>query len=410
MTGAAFGSGFSIFEQGAKATGMAGAFAATADDPSAIFYNPAGIAQQRQLSISAGATFINFTNQFTGDPNDPFTSGTKGEYERHTFIPPNAYAVIPFGSNLSFGLGVFSGFGLRTDWQDPWVGRFSSRDADLKTLSVNPVIAWQTSDGRFAFGAGYEYRRAKVALNQNLALPFPNPFTGRITDIGNARLSSDWDSSSGWNAGILFKPSERFRIGASYRAPMDIDLKGKADFTQISTGSAQLDAVVGQTFPHDQGISTTIPFPAIMAVGVATTMNSWDIEFDVTHMTWSRFSELPINFETQPDVVRVQDWKDVSAYRLGLNKHASANWDVRLGAVYDENPQPTERVSPLLPDSDRVGATFGAGLHTGPFIIDGSLMVLHFLDRSTEGRNAENFNGEYKTDALLWGVNVGYRF
>ncbi|HWS72559.1 MAG TPA: transporter, partial [Thermoanaerobaculia bacterium] len=67
----AFGSGFSIFEQGAKATAMGGAFAATADDPSAIFYNIAGIAQQRQLTVLGGATAINFANEFKGDPNDP---------------------------------------------------------------------------------------------------------------------------------------------------------------------------------------------------------------------------------------------------------------------------------------------------------------------------------------------------
>src|SRR5205809_4228623 len=91
-SGAAFGSGFSIFEQGAKATAMGGAFAATADDPSAIFYNVAGIAQQRHMTVLAGATFINFANEFKGDPNDPFASGTTGQYKRHTFIPPNVYA------------------------------------------------------------------------------------------------------------------------------------------------------------------------------------------------------------------------------------------------------------------------------------------------------------------------------
>ena len=64
----AFGSGFLIPEQGAKASAMAGAFAATADDPSAIFFNPAGIAQQRHMAAYAGTTIINFTNQFTGDP------------------------------------------------------------------------------------------------------------------------------------------------------------------------------------------------------------------------------------------------------------------------------------------------------------------------------------------------------
>src|SRR5438128_9612770 len=89
-SGAAFGSGFAIFEQGAEATAMGGAFAATADDPSAIFYNVAGIAQQRKAEVLFGGTVINFQNQFTGDPNDAFTSGTTGNYRAHTFFPPNA--------------------------------------------------------------------------------------------------------------------------------------------------------------------------------------------------------------------------------------------------------------------------------------------------------------------------------
>src|SRR5438034_8482872 len=87
-SGAAFGSGFAIFEQGAKATAMGGAFAATADDPSAIFYNVAGIAQLRRTEFLAGGTAINFANEFRGDPNDPFASGTTGFYKRHTFVPP----------------------------------------------------------------------------------------------------------------------------------------------------------------------------------------------------------------------------------------------------------------------------------------------------------------------------------
>ncbi|MEO8381929.1 MAG: outer membrane protein transport protein [Acidobacteriota bacterium] len=412
-TVAAYGAGFSIFEQGAKATGMAGAFVATADDPSAIFYNPAGLAQQRELSVLAGATFINFSNEFTGDPDSVYTAGTSGKYDRHTFIPPNIYGVIPIGENLTFGIGAFSAWGLRTDWADPWVGRFVSRDADLKTMSVQPTLAWKTTDGRFALGGGVEYRRARVILSQNIPLPFPNPFTGRITDIGNARLASDYGSDIGYNVGILFKPSDRFRLGASYRSDMDIDLEGKADFTQIPTGNAQLDGLVGATFPHDDTISTKFPFPAVAAVGAAFSPNDrWDIEFDITHMTWSRFAALAVDFDDQPSrsFVREQNWDDSSAFRLGANIAATPEWDVRLGAIYDQNPQPTESVSPLLPDSDRVAATLGTGWHSGPFVADWSLMVLHFMDRSTDGRNPEGFDGTYKTDAILWSFNLGYRF
>jgi long-chain fatty acid transport protein len=137
-----------------------------------------------------------------------------------------------------------------------------------------------------------------------------------------------------------------------------------------------------------------------------------DVEFDITHMTWSRFEALAVNFVNQParSFVRPQNWDDSSAYRLGTNIQATPNWDVRLGALYDENPQPTESVSPLLPDSDRLGFTFGAGWHHGPIIVDGAAFILHFKDRNTQGRNAEGFNGTYETDAVLWSVNLGYRF
>ena len=410
VTGAAFGSGFSIFEHGAKATGMAGAFAATADDPSAIFYNVAGIAQQRELTVLGGGTVINFANEFKGDPNDPFTSGQTANYARHTFIPPNAYAIIPVGQNLTFGVGAFSAYGLRTDWEKPFVGRFISSDANLKTLSIEPAVAWQSSSGAIAVGVGAEYRRAHVILQRNNATL--NPFTQRLTDVANVYLNSDWESSWGWNAGILFKPTSTWRIGASYRTDMDIDFKGDATFTQIPTGNAQLDAVVKSQLPPNQGISTTIPFPATAIVGIATTaIPNWDIEADVTHTTWSRFKTLTVNFDVTPErrLDRPQNWDDTYSYRLGANHKLTDAWDARLGVVYDENPQPVEAVSPLLPDSDRIGFCFGIGYHKGPLIIDLSDMVLHFKKRSTDGLSPD-FNGTYRTDANLIGIDIGLRF
>lgn len=410
VSGVAYGSGFSIFEQGAKATAMAGAFAATADDPTAIFYNVAGIAQLRRAEVNVGGTAINFSNEFRGDPNDPFTSGAVAEYRHHTFVPPNAYFVLPVGKNLTLGVGSFAAFGLRTNWQDPWIGRFISRDANVKTVSVEPAIAWQTSDGRFAFGAGAEYRRSHITLNRNN--PAFNPFTQRIADVANAYLNSDWDSAWGWNAGVLFKPSPSWRIGASYRGPMTIDYKGDATFTQIPTGNSIVDAGVAAQLPQNQAIATSINFPATAIVGLAHTHGAWDIEADVTRTTWSRFKELAINFPATPALsfVRPQNWEDTNSYRLGLNGRVASHWDIRMGALYDQNPQPTEGVGPLLPDSDRTALCFGVGWHNGPLTVDLAEMALHFKRRSTQGISSDNFNGTYKTDANLIGFNFGWKF
>jgi long-chain fatty acid transport protein len=409
---AAFGSGYSIFEQGAKATAMGGAFAATADDPSAIFYNVAGIAQQRRAAFLIGGTAITFGNEFRGDPKDPFTSGSTGFYREHTFVPPNAYLILPFGSNLTFGVGVFTPYGLRTSWADPWVGRFVSRDANVKTLSVEPALAWQTSNGRLAIGAGAEYRRAHLILNRNIG-NF-NPFTQRFADVANAYLASGWETHWGWNVGVLFKPSNALRIGAAYRTDMTIDFKGNATITQILTGNPQFDAIVATRLPPSQAITTSLPFPAVAVVGVSTgAIRNWDIEADLTRTSWSKFKTLNVVLTQTPsqNIVAPQNWKDTYSYRLGGNHPVTPRWDVRLGAVYDQNPQPTAAVSPLLPDADRFGVSFGVGYHQGPWVVDITEFALHFNRRSATGQTGPlALNGQYTTAANLVSLNLGYKF
>lgn len=410
ISSVAFGSGFSIFEQGAKATSMGGAFAATADDPSAIFYNVAGIAQLRRPEILAGATVINFNNQFVGDPNDPYSAGSKGVYRAHTFVPPNAYITLPIGTNITLGVGMFTPYGLRTNWADPWVGRFAAKDSNIKMVDVEPALAFQTSDGRFAVGIGADYRRARIALNRNNGAI--NPFTQRFTDVANVYLSSDWSDAWGWNAGVLFKPSDKFRIGVAYRAPIDIDFTGDATFTQIPSGFAQFDAVVKSQLPPNQNISTTLPTPGVASLGIATdAIRNWTIEADITHTSWSRFKTLSVNFPLTPaiNLNRPQNWHDTYSYRIGANHPVTPEWDVRLGVLYDENPQPTEAVSPLLPDANRRGVSFGVGYHPGPFIVDAGVFLLHFDRRNTFGQSTD-LNGQYTTEANLLHLNLGYRF
>ncbi len=357
---------------------------------------------------------------FTGDPNDAFTSGGTGRYKAHTFIPPNAYFILPIGTNLTAGVGVFTPFGLRTNWEDPWIGRFVSKDANIKTISVEPAIAWQTTDGRVAIGVGAEYRRARVVLSRNSTLPpgtvNVNPFAGRFIDVASAYLSSDWDNAWGWNAGVLFKPSSAWRIGASYRAPMDIDFKGDVKITQISTGNPQLDGLIKPGLPPSQPVATTINFPSIANIGIATTaIPNWDLEADVVHTGWSRFKQLKVDFITTPAAgfTRHENWSNSNSYRFGANRVVNANWDVRFGLLYDRTPQPTENVSPLLPDSDREGASFGIGWHSGHWMLDATEFALHFKKRSTQGISNPteiNFNGTYRTDANLVSLNLGYRF
>jgi long-chain fatty acid transport protein len=404
-----FAAGFALFEQGAKATGMGGAFAATADDPSAMFYNVAGLAYQRDMSASVGSTIIGFSNEFEGSGN----LDVHESYVDHTFIIPNMYATIPIGENATFAIGQFTPFGLRTDWDNgnTYSGRFISQDANLKTASIQPSFAWKTSDGRFAVGAGVEYRLGWLALERNT--PAINPFTQRIADVAHVRLESEWSDGIGWNLGVMYRPTEEWSLGVSYRSEMDIDYKGDADFTQVLTNYPQFDAMVRASLPPDQGISTTINYPGFLHVGLATKMiDTWTIEADVVRTSWSTFEDLRVEFDETPanNIDIHEGWSDSMSYRLGANKEINERWDARLGLVYDESPQPLSGAGPLLPDSDRKGVSFGLGYQGQHWSVDVTEFFLIFNDRDTQDLNHNNYNGIYKTTANLLSFNVGYTF
>lgn len=411
----AFSSGFAFFEQGAKATAMGGAFAATADDPSAIWYNVAGLAYQRALGATFGATFVTFgATDFEGDPNTPNPgAAVREQFESHVFIVPNMYAVVPIGENATFGIGQFTPVALRSDWENPgrYTGRFISQDANIKSIAIQPSFAMKMAEDRFAFGVGVEYRTVHISLEQNLGRF--NPFTGRIADIAHARLNSDWNSGIGWNAGVMYRPNSDWSIGLQHRAALDIDFEGDADFTQISTGNAQLDAIIATQLPPDQAMAANIEFPSMTSIGIATTkIPNWRVELDVVRHGWAVFDELVVEFADTPanNLVTPENWEDSLSYRIGGSRPVTDRWEVRLGAVYDETPQPLESMGPLLPDADRAGVSFGLGYKRGPWSVDVSEFALFFMERGTEGQNSDDYNGTYQTNANLFSFNVGYTF
>jgi long-chain fatty acid transport protein len=412
----AMAAGFSIFEQGAKATGMGGAFAATADDPSAMFYNVAGIAYQREASVLVGGTAITFKNEFSGEDYEFPGPGATGRYEEHTFLPVNGYIILPIGKNMTFGVGSFTAFGLRTDWENnnQFDGRFIAQDTELKTASVQPSFAWKNPSGTFAIGVGGEYRVSRVKLKRNLSAI--NPFTQEIADIGHTYLKSDdlqENTDWGFSVGAIYRPSDRWSFGLSYRDAMEIDYNGTATFTQIETGYPEFDGIVSTLLPPDQAIRTSVAFPAIIQAGVATAITpTWTLALDVVHMTWSDYKTLVVDFEDPgtPDLIETANWDDVFSYRIGANKQVNDRWSVQMGLLWDESPQPVEDAGPILPDSDRLGVSFGLGFNNGKWRVDLSDLYLPFSDRDTLGVNEDNFNGKYKTTANLFSFNVGYTF
>jgi len=407
----AFSAGFGFFEQGAKATAMGGAFAAVADDPSAIFYNPSGIGFQDHFSIMAGTTVTTFTkSEFQG--SSPFPGdGESGTFHKTWFFPSQLYFVAPITSNVKFGFGVYSPFGLASRWKDAetWPGRFISQNANIKTFSLVPVLAIRVAP-TFSISAGAEYRLSEVELEKNEAAY--NPFTQSFVDVAHVKLQSGTEHGWGWNAGLLWKPSPAFSIGASYKAKMTIDYSTHANFTQRDTGNPVFDAVVAAGLPDSPRAEASVNFPAIADIGIAWHCpgQSFTLSADAVWTEWSTYKKLDITFPDGelPTIHRETDWKDVWSYRVGVEQKFGA-WALRAGFVYDETPQPEQEAGPLLPDSIRRGYCVGFGYNGEHWGIDLADMYLPFQDRTVRN-SQDNFTGTYKLTANLIGANLRLSF
>lgn len=408
-----YAAGFGIFEQGTKAMGMAGAFTAQADDPSLLFHNAGGLAFVTESDFAAGMTYIRGTKaDFQGAAPFPGPN-SKAEQQTLAEFVPHGYYVRPINQSWKFGLGVNAPFGLTTEWDaDTFSGRYLSTKAAVRTVDFNPTIGWQVTP-TFGIGFGAIGRVSDVVLERRV--PTVNPFTQTVVDVAGIELESDPGSGFGWNVGLLNKVNNSFSWGLSYRSKIKIDYEGDGRLTQVSTGNAQLDALIRTRLPFDRDlpIETEVEFPDMASLGLAFSLTpNLLLETDANWTGWSSFDETTIRFTggDLPNSTIRSNWDDVMNYRAGLRWTRSASSEIRFGFVFDETPQPEEAVSPLLPDADRNGFTIGYGHKGAKFKTDLALMYLDFKERT----RAKSFPGEspffgtYQTEAWLLGATIGF--
>jgi long-chain fatty acid transport protein len=403
--------GFSIFEQGARGMGFAGAFVAVSNDPSAIFHNAGGVGFLKGKNLYLGGTLVSPSFDFEGA--DPFPGTGVAESSTSIMIPvPALYYTHQFSESVVFGLGVHSPFGLRTEWENPdqYSGRFLSQRADLKSLSLNPTVGFRLAD-RLSLGVGLDVRFAKVELLRSV--PTVNPFTQRVIDIAQAELASDWGTGFGFNVGLLAKPSDNWSVGLAYRHKVGVDFSGSAIFDQVPSGNSQLDALVAATLPQGEAeLSTEITFPAIASLGLAYATDNWTFAAEADWFQWSTFDELAIVFAERPDLSQTvtENYDNSWQFRIGVERRLGRSWAVRGGYYRDLSPAPVESISPLLPDSDRNGFCVGGSWTNGKVRVDVGSWYVKGSERSTEGVNRDRYDGTYRTSAFTLGASFGYGF
>lgn len=409
---AAHAAGYSIYEQGARALGMAGANTASVNDGSALFFNPAALTQLKGKQLYLGGTWLTTSNSFAGV--DPYPGlGTVEQMESGHFFPPTLYWTNHIGSSdkLAYGVGVNAPFGLGVEWKDPetFSGRERVTKASLQTLNTNLSVAYALSP-RWSIAAGANALFAKVELNSIKTFITSG---GAPVNVANAKLSSDFTPGYAFNGAVLYTPSDVWRFGLTYRTKTEVEITdGKVEFTQILTGDPVFDGTIAAGLPADQGVGTLLKFPAMWSFGAAWNPTpAWTWEVDGNWHQWSAFDELAIEFKSDPSLNQTitENYQDQFQLRVGA-EHRLEGYHYRVGYYFDEAAAPTESVSPLLPDANRHGATLGLGWQLGKWNVDVYNLFLFVEKRSTDGMERDHYNGVYKAYVNALGASLAYHW
>jgi long-chain fatty acid transport protein len=407
-----FAAGFRIPESGAKAMGMGFAFTAQADDPSAIYFNPAGLTQLKGQNVMLGATYLKLNGgDFSGVT--PLTGGASVSETQKSldFIIPNAYYTRTTSDGyISYGVGIFSPFGLGQEYENKNTSIFRNQITliDLKTVVVNPTIAFKINE-YLSVGAGIDWMWGQAKLEKTPV--------ASVGNLYNSELEGDGDAW-GYNFGILLKPTENFRIGANYRSGFNLKIKD-ADVIISNTNPAYASGLLGATPSSTKG-DATVAMPATFALGAAYTIGKLTVEADADWTFWSSFSSLPITIQnpvpTLPSTDNPKNWEDVVAFRFGVEYRVTDPLALRAGFVYDPTPVPQTTMGPELPDSHKLDYMLGAGYKIGAWTIDLAGMYIDKQDRTVqnirfEGANPVGQRGTWSGgSAWLASMDVGYKF
>lgn len=356
--GAAQAGGFQVSELSVRGQGNRNAGAAAAADSAATaYFNPAGLAKLEQRAVEVGAHLIlpQFEFHDSGSSNAVGGAAQGDEVNDGGGAVPvaNTFLAVPIDERTTFGLSVVSPYGLVTEYDDRWIGRYHAIRSDLMTIDFNPGIGYEVSD-RLSLGLGLSAQYASAELTHALdfgtagflaGVPGMTPSTPAFD--GRARVEGDgW--AFGFNAGLLFDLTDQTRLGVGYRSAVNHDLEGE---NKVDIPALAAAALGRASFDRDASVEVTMP--QIVYLDFQHRIDDkLTLLGGVSWTDWSTFDELRIEFDMGEDSVQPENWEDAWRYTLGLKYAYSPTFTLRTGVQFDESPIPDEYRTPRVPGAD----------------------------------------------------------
>ena len=413
----AFANGLSLNSIGPKALGMGGAFVGLADDGTAIYWNPAGLAGQSNSIMFAGTDII----PFGAYQLDAY--GIEAETEMNHYASPNLFVTYNLGK-IGLGFGVYVPAGVGTEWdgadlvafsgpdsidlgpfkiENPYYGKTFEWMSKIAVINISPAVSYQLSD-KLSIGVAanvyygmLELKRGEDKINILAAYG--------VAEDGMLDTQTAFDISGlgyGASVGLMYKMSEIVSFGLTYRSPVNVEFEGDADIDLPG-----LDTVDG---------SIDIEWPMWLGAGFAVkALDKLTLTFDAQYSQWSSLDELDAEIKLPATYggTTIQkmhlEWEDATQIRLGLAYELNENLTILHGWYWDPAPAPDKTLTILFPSQTYSVVTGGLCYKINNFDVDFGAEYLFGGDRNIKA-SGHNMPGVHQMDILAVSLGLGYSF
>jgi len=423
---AAYAGNVDTFGIGSRATALAGAYTATADDPFAAYYNPAGLTQITGTSAVVGSHFLkpdlkvyDFKAVSTTSPTTTYVGPVDFSDTSDLLVVPHLGFAMPINDRLAVGLAAYVPWGLDIKWDESEAAAYSSSHSWYDRVVVTPTVAYRIND-QWSVGAGLSLGKSEAGDEHYF-------FTGTPAPAGataNFKIKTDTTDSFNWsyNLGVLYKPTKEVTLGLTYRSKTDTDFNG----TTTVSGYPVPGSPINQTVNTE----LSIDHPYQIQLGVRyQPVQTFSLEFDFVRTDWSSIDSYTAKFSTglvllggATSRTYERDWKDTNQIRFGAEWKALEWLALRAGYFYDPSPVPDNTFDLTWPDADKKTYSIGAGFNVSKSITIDTVLQYTYAEKKRElGGESENLNAltgttasyaSMSADGELWGagITVSYRF
>lgn len=374
--------GFRLPNQDPEGIARGNAFAATADNPSAIYYNPAGITQLEGVNVRAGLYMVSAGVDYTSP------TGVEGEVNNAFQPVPQLYATwTPKDCDLSFGLGVYAPYGLAVDWGSDSPFRATAQEGEVKYVCFNPVVAWKVTP-KLSLAVGPTVNYSEAYFKRGLGF-IPGDYF-RFDGNGTA---------CGFNAGVLWRPTDQWSFGVNYRYQTEVEYDGTS-YTKPSP-----------PFPASSPTHGPLMYPQFVVAGVSYHPNShWNFEVNVDWTDWDKVNEIVFKDTAFGDQTLPLNYTSSFMYEFGVTRSFDNGWFMSAGYFYSENSSPDRYFNPIVPDTNLHLGSVGFGHHGEHWSWAAAYHFGYQAGREVSGSIYPGADGKYEVLNHAFNLSLNYKF